>query len=198
MKRLGKIKPIVVKAAACIGVVAVTSLIISPHSSQNAPQTTFGEEATSYTPTEEKPLISENSCVSSVTAEMSEPEQQKPLHYEYTDAEVDMLVRLVLREAGGCAEEEQRLVVWTVFQRVDSADYDFRNMNTIADVVTAPYQFAYDETAPIKDDIRRMCEAELEKWAKGGAPPVVEPYAPSLPYLFFEGDGRHNWFRAEW
>lgn len=198
MKRLGKIKPMVAKAAACLGAVGATLLIISPHSSQDAPQTTFGEEATSYTPAEEKPLKSENSVVSEEVTETSDLEQQKKLHYEYTDAEADMLARLVLREAGGCSEEEQRLVVWTVFQRVDSTDHDFHNMNTITDVVTAPHQFAYDETAPIKDNIRRMCEAELEKWATGGAPPTVEPYAPSLPYLFFEGDGYHNWFRAEW
>lgn len=198
MKRLGKIKPIFIKVAACLGTVGATLLIISPHSSQNVPQTTFEVKTTSYTPVEEKPLKSENSGVSDEVTETSEPEQQKPLHYEYTDAEADMLARLVLREAGGCSEEEQRLVVWTVFQRVDSTSYDFRNMNTITDVVTAPYQFAYDETAPIKDDIRRMCEAELEKWATGGAPPTVEPYAPTLPYLFFEGDGYHNWFRAEW
>ncbi len=198
MKRLGKIKSIFIKVAACLGTVGATLLIISPHSSQNVPQTTFEVKTTSYTPVEEKPLKSENSGVSDEVTETSEPEQQKPLHYEYTDAEADMLARLVLREAGGCSEEEQRLVVWTVFQRVDSTSYDFRNMNTITDVVTAPYQFAYDETAPIKDDIRRMCEAELEKWATGGAPPTVEPYAPTLPYLFFEGDGYHNWFRAEW
>ncbi len=29
-------------------------------------------------------------------------------------------------------------------------------------------------------------------------PPTVEPYAPTLPYLYFEGDGHHNWVRAEW
>lgn len=198
MGRLGKIKPIAVKIAACFGAVGVTLLIISPHSSLDAPQTILETETTCYAAVEEKPLTGENSCDTSVAEKTSEPEQQKPLHYEYTDAEADMLARLVLREAGGCSEEEQRLIVWTVFQRVDSTDYDFHNMNTIADVVTAPYQFAYDEAAPIKDDIRQMCEAELEKWAKGGAPPVVEPYASSLPYFFFEGDGCHNWFRAEW
>lgn len=198
MKRFWKIKPIVAKAALCVATVVITLLIISPHSSQDAPQSTFTEEAISNTPAEEKPLIGGNSRVSSVATKTSEPEQQIPPRYKYTDAEADMLARVVFLEAGGCAEEEQRLVVWTVFQRVDSTDWDFRNMNTITDVVTAPYQFAYYETAPIKDEIRRMCEEELEKWAKGGSPPVVEPYAPSLPYFFYEGDGRHNWFRAGW
>lgn len=198
MKRLGKIKPIVVKLAACLGAVGATLLIISPHSSQNVPQTTFEVKTTSYTPVEEKPLKNENSGVSDVVTETSEPEQQNNLHYEYTDADADMLAKLIYREAGICSEDEQRLIAWTVFQRIDSTNHDFRNMNTISDVVTAPHQFAYDEAAPIKDDIRRLCEAELEKWATGGTPPTVEPYAPTLPYLYFEGDGHHNWFRAEW
>lgn len=165
---------------------------------ENASKSSETVQASSYTPREEKPLTSEISGQIERAEDSIQPVDEKSVHYKYTEDEIDMLARLVLREAGGCSKEEQRLIVWTVFQRVDSTDHDFRNMNTIGDVVTAPYQFAYDEAAPVKDDIRQMCEAELEKWAKGGAPPVVEPYAPSLPYLFFEGDGRHNWFRAEW
>lgn len=196
--RLGKITSIIVKAAMCLGAVGAALLVISPHSSHNAPQTTVEAEITSYTTPDEEPLKIVNLSVSEATSETSEPKQQSYLHYEYTNADADMLARLVLREAGGCAKEEQRLVIWTVFQRVDSTDHDFRNMNTIADVVTAPHQFAYDESAPIKDEIRRLCEAELEKWVNGGTPPTVEPYAPTLPYLFFEGDGYHNWFKSEW
>lgn len=132
--------------------------------------------------------------------EMTEepPQNEKPPHYEYTDSDVDMLAKLVYREAGACSADEQRLIVWTVFQRIDSTDYDFRNMNTIEAVVTAPYQFAYDATAPIKEDIRELCVEELEKWINGDTPPTLEPYAPTVPYLFFEGDGYHGWFRAEW
>lgn len=158
----------------------------------------FESKEQSYTSYEEKTLTSEISQETESVIESTPPAEEKPLHYEYTDADADMLAKLVYREAGICSEDEQRLIAWTVFQRVDSTGHDFRNMNTISDVVTAPHQFAYDETAPIKDDIRQMCEVELEKWATGGTPPTVEPYAPTLPYLFFEGDGYHNWFRAEW
>lgn len=170
-------------------------------SSCNAPQeptSDFESEEHNYASYEEKTLTSETSCGIECVAESVPQVEENQRHYEYTSAEADMLAKLVYREAGICSEDEQRLIVWTVFQRVDSTDHDFRNMNTISDVVTAPHQFAYDETAPIKDDIRRLCEAELEKWATGGTPPTVEPYAPTLPYLYFEGDGHHNWFRAEW
>lgn len=161
------------------------------------PTSDFAIEEYNYTYNEENLLTSEISGQFELITETS-PQEEKTLHYEYTDADVDMLAKLVYSEAGICASVEQRLIVWTVFQRVDSTDPDFHNMNTIAEVVTEPHQFAYDETAPIKDDIRRMCEEELEKWVIGEAPPTVTPYAPSLPYLFFEGDGYHNWFRAEW
>ena len=179
-------------------VYGVILLLLSLNNEPQEPTSDSETKEYNYTSCKEKPLTGEISGQIESTEEFVQSVEEKPVHYQYTEDEIDMLAQLVLREAGGCSEEEQRLIVWTVFQRVDSTDHDFRNMNTIADVVTAPYQFAYDEAAPVKDDIRQMCEAELEKWAKGGAPPVVEPYAPSLPYLFFEGDGRHNWFRAEW
>lgn len=185
-------------AFAVLGIFGAILFLTSCHNAPQEPTSDFMIEEQNYTSYEEKPLTSENTQKIEPVLEIIPQAEEKRLHYEYTDADVDMLARLVLKEAGGCSEEEQRLVVWTVFQRVDSIDYDFRNMNTIAEVVTEPHQFAYDDSAPIKDDIRRMCEEELEKWATGGAPPTVEPYAPSLPYLFFEGDGYHNWFRAEW
>ncbi len=119
-------------------------------------------------------------------------------HYIYTECEITMLAKVVWKEAGACEPSEQRLIVWTVFQRIDSNDHDFKNMNTIAKAVTAPNQFAYDENAPVKDDIYRLCEEEFSKWVDGQLPPTLEPYAVSLPYYFYEGDGQHNWFRAEW
>ncbi|MCM1059443.1 MAG: hypothetical protein NC452_04040 [Eubacterium sp.] len=202
MKRQGKIKPIICKAAVCLGVVGATLLIISPYSPQNTAETISAAETTSYTTTEQTPLeIGISSlpvCETETAEETSESEQQKPLHYNYTEEEIDMLARLVYTEAGGCSEDEQRLVVWTVFQRVDSTDWDFRNMNDIAMTVTAPNQFAYYPNSPILENIRAICETEISKWANFEKPPTVEPYAPSLPYYFYEGDGYHNWFRAEW
>lgn len=184
--------------AAILTICGATMLLTS---FQDAPQ-----ELTSDFKIEEYKSISyKEKALASETAWQSEPitttttqKEEKTLHYEYTDSDVDMLAKLVYREAGACSADEQRLIVWTVFQRVDSTNYDFRNMNTIEAVVTAPYQFAYDETAPIKDDIRELCVEELEKWVNGASPPTLEPYAPTLPYLFFEGDGYHGWFRAEW
>jgi len=113
----------------------------------------------------------------------------------YTDYDIEMLAKTVWGEARGCAPDEQWLVVWTVLQRVDADNWG----GTILSVVTAPHQFqGYREGNPVDEDIYALCAAELGKWAVGEAAPTHEVYAPTVPYFFFEGSGRHNWFRAEW
>lgn len=113
----------------------------------------------------------------------------------YTDSEIDMLSRTVWGEARGCSQDEQRLVVWTVLQRVD----DDRFPDTIEDVIMEPLQFAgYSEEHPVENDIWNLCAEVLADWWHGAEPPTLEPYAMTLPYLFFDGDGRHNWYREEW
>ena len=45
MGRFEKVKPIIVKAAACLGIVGTAMLIVSPYSSQDAPQAAFESES---------------------------------------------------------------------------------------------------------------------------------------------------------
>jgi hypothetical protein len=111
------------------------------------------------------------------------------------DPELDMLAQLIYGEARGCPPDEQALVLWTVFQRVD----DGRFGADIEAIVTARRQFqGYDPAHPILPEILELCAAEREKWRAGEVPPMLAPYATATPYLFFRGDGLHNWFRAEW
>lgn len=115
-----------------------------------------------------------------------------------TNSDVTMLARMVWGEARGCTPEEQRLVVWTVLQRVDAGGV-FAQYDTIEAVVTAPGQFVgYDENHPVDPDIYNLCLEVLSDWQSGAEPPTHEIYAPTAPYYFFDGDGRHNWFREEW
>jgi hypothetical protein len=116
-------------------------------------------------------------------------------YYESIGAEIDILAKVVWGEARGCTPEEQRLVVWTILQRVD----DPRWPNTIKDVVTQRGQFpGYRENSPICEYIWILCYDEVLDWIQGGTPPILEPYAPAAPYYFFDGDGRNNWFREDW
>ena len=113
----------------------------------------------------------------------------------YTDADIEMLAKMVWGEARGCSPEEWRLVVWTVLQRVDADRWG----NTIEEVVTARRQFVgYRTENPICPDIHAVVIAELSDWIQGAEPPTHEIYAPTVPYYYFDGDGRNNWFREVW
>ncbi len=133
----------------------------------------------------------------STTTESDAPSAETP-ETPLTNSDVTMLARMVWGEARGCAPEEQRLVVWTVLQRVDAGGV-FAQYDTIEAAVTAPGQFVgYDENHPVDSDIYNLCLDVLSEWQSGAEPPTHEIYAPTTPYYFFDGDGRHNWFREEW
>jgi hypothetical protein len=113
----------------------------------------------------------------------------------YNEADAVILAKMVWGEARGCAADEQRLVVWTVLQRVDADEWD----DTVAEVVTAECQFkGYNENHPVDADIYEICATALTEWYNGMQPPTHETYAPTVPYYFFEGDGEHNYFRENW
>jgi len=113
----------------------------------------------------------------------------------YTDADIEMLAKTVYGEARGCTTEEQRLVIWTVLQRVD----DKRFPNTIEAVITSPNQFVgFCNNHPIIAEISNLVEIELFAWTSGSSPPTLEPYAKQVPYLFFHGDGVNNWYRSSY
>lgn len=110
----------------------------------------------------------------------------------YTDQDVELLCCTVWGEAGGCAPEEQALVVWCILNRVDAWE------QTIEQVVTAPNQFhGWIEGAPYTAEIEGVVRATLELWSSGMDAAVLPPFATSPNYLFFSGDElqQHNYFR---
>jgi spore germination cell wall hydrolase CwlJ-like protein len=110
-----------------------------------------------------------------------------------TDAET--LPKLVYGEARGCSEDEWRIVIWTVLQRVD----DPRWGDTVHAVVTQRKQFnGYRASNPVKDEIYAVVSEELEKWAAGELPPTIEPYATSERYYYLTGYKGHIWVREEY
>ena len=114
----------------------------------------------------------------------------------YTEADVEMLARLIWVEARGVkSKTEQAAVVWCVLNRLDNPD---RLENSIAEVVCAPYQFDYRPWVPVTDEFKALAADVLERWQaeKSG----VEDVGRVLPaeYQYFEGWGGRNWFSAEW
>ena len=114
----------------------------------------------------------------------------------YTEADVDMLARLIYTEARGVqSRTEQAAVVWCVLNRLDNPN---RPENSITEVVTSPYQFAYRADAPVLSEYRELAEDVLERWQaeKNGAADVGRVLPKE--YQYFEGDGGRNWFSKEW
>ena len=135
----------------------------------------------------------------------------------YTEADVEMLARLIYTEARGVrSKTEQAAVVWVVLNRLDNPN---RLQKTIAEVVCAPHQFDYRPWAPVLPEFEELAEDVLERWqaeksgvenvgratagspaSPGGASRSAEDVGRVLPveYQYFEGWGGRNWFSAEW
>lgn len=124
-------------------------------------------------------------------AKTVEPEPAElELAQPYSSYEVDLVAKTVWGEARGCSREEQMLVVWCICNRADAGN------KSIEEVVTAPRQFhGYHDDNPVEPAIASVVEEVLEAWARGEEALVLPPYATTSEYLFFRGDGRHNWFR---
>ena len=110
--------------------------------------------------------------------------------------EAVMLARLVRGEAGGVwSMTEQACVMWTVLNRVDAGYGD-----TIAEVITAPGQYYYIESFGINDEYGRdlvwLAEDVISRWEREKAGEINVGRVLPAEYLFFGGDGYHNYFRT--
>ena len=89
---------------------------------------------------------------------------------------------------------EKAAVVWCVLNRVDAAHWP----DTVAEVVTQPYQFAgYSPDYPATEELKEIAADVLTRWERerreGGDVGRVLP----AEYHFFTGDGERNYFRTE-
>ena len=122
--------------------------------------------------------------------ERLEPYVPSPRQWTYDD--VVVISRMVWGEARGVSRNEQKLVVWTVINRLENGRYG----TSLIGVVRARGQFhGYSTRHPVTDEIREMVIEVLEAWDRGEAAKVYPPFARTPYYLYFHGDGRHNWFR---
>ena len=128
-------------------------------------------------------------------ATSAQPAEPEPVKL-YTEADVEMLARLIYTEARGVkSKTEQAAVVWVVLNRLDNPN---RLQKTIAEVVCAPYQFDYRPWAPVTDEFKALAADVLERWQaeKSGVEDVGRVLPPE--YQYFEGWGGRNWFSAKW
>lgn len=123
--------------------------------------------------------------------EPADTEEPKP----YSEADVEIIAKIVWAEARGVqTTAEKAAVVWCILNRYDAGTYG----DSIEAVATAPGQFAYRESSPVKPELKELALDVLERWQaeKAGESDVGR----TLPadYLFFDGDGVANHFRQHY
>lgn len=122
--------------------------------------------------------------------------EETPAPYIPDKAEVEMLARVIWGEARGIPSDmEKAAVVWCILNRVDADGWP----DTVAEVVTQPYQFAgYSPDYPATEELKAVAADVLTRWERekqgGGDVGRVLP----AEYVFFTGDGAHNHFRTEY
>jgi spore germination cell wall hydrolase CwlJ-like protein len=116
--------------------------------SAQANQTDFQATAVTLTPTPQESDEPTECLDEAIDPNFHGYEEAEP---PYTETEIEILAQTVYGEARGCSTEEQKLVVWVVFQRVDADGFG----GTIEKVLAAPRQFhGYDPKNPIGKDRR--------------------------------------------
>lgn len=125
---------------------------------------------------------------------ISEPKVEYTKYY--TDEDVLMLARVMFLEARGIqSKTELSCIAWTILNRVDNGKYGA----SIHDVVTAPNQFAYSPYAPTTNDygveLAVLAQDVLERWSREKNGEVDVGRTLPSDYLWYAGDGKHNYFR---
>lgn len=107
------------------------------------------------------------------------------------------LAKMVWGEARGCSTTEQAATIWCVLNRYDSGDRFWAD--TVEGITTQPCQFyGYDPSNPVDPDILALVDDVLARWM--AEKECVGSVGRVLPkeYLYFTGDGVHNYFTTEW
>ena len=104
-----------------------------------------------------------------------------------------ILALMAWGEARGCSDMEIAATMWCVCNRCDAWG------KSVFEIVTAPAQFAgYHADTPFDDHIYRIAIDVLTRWEleRTGAANVGRVLPAE--YLWFTGDGCHNYFRDGW
>jgi len=109
----------------------------------------------------------------------------------YTAADLAKLGRLVMGEAGGIPSKvEQACVAWTVTNRLDHGGF-----GKTLDAVMSPSQFqGLKLNKSPSDAVKALCTDVLDRWSRERAGQTNVGRVLPKGYLYFYGDGKHNWF----
>ena len=146
-------------------------------------------------PINSEPVVPKTTDVVVEIVEETTPiEPIQPIYVEdyVTQEEIEMIAKVLYREARGVEDKDQiAAVAWCILNRVDHPNHP----NTIKEVITQPEQFAWVEDTPVEDWLLELANDVVYRWCleKEGQ----ENVGRTLPkgYCFFIGDGKYNHFR---
>lgn len=107
-----------------------------------------------------------------------------------TTRDLNAVAKLVWGEGRGVSKLEQSMIVWCVLNHVDAG------YGSVYECATNVEQFhGYDPKHPVNDDIINLVKDVVARWQLEKV--CVGDVGRTLPsdYLWFYGDGDHNWFR---
>lgn len=108
----------------------------------------------------------------------------------YSAEEANIMAKLLYGEAGGVSStREKACVCWTVCNRVDAG------YGSLAGVMTQKAQFqGYKASNPIVGSLKDLCVDVLDRWSREHAGESNVGRVLPKEYLWFLGDGTHNYF----
>lgn len=115
----------------------------------------------------------------------------------YTSTDAVMMARVMFLEARGIkSKTEIACVGWTILNRVDAG------YGSIQKVITAPNQFAYRASASTTSDygydLVDLATDVLDRWSREKAGQAAVGRVLPKGYLWYAGDGKHNYFRNKY
>lgn len=123
-----------------------------------------------------------------------------PASYQkrYTKAEAVMLAKTMYNESRGIkSKTEIACIGWVVANRVDAGNRKLYG-GTIGEVLTKPNQFAYTAGAKTTSDygydLVALATDVLDRWSRESSGQTNVGRVLPRDYLWYKGDGRHNWF----
>lgn len=116
------------------------------------------------------------------------PEDTTPL---YTSDDAVIIAKIMYSESGGIASDtEKACIAWVILNRFDAGYAD-----SIAKVALAPAQFAYRSKAPVLDNLLELSNDVLSRWEREKKGETDVGRVLPSDYMWYTGDGKHNYFR---
>ena len=121
-------------------------------------------------------------------------EDPKALHH--TEEEIIMIAKVIYNESGAIRSlTEQACVAWTILNHCDAFGV------SISEAIV-PGRFAYASDTPTYDsfgrDLVALAQDVVDRWEREKTGEMDVGRVLPSDYLYYHGDGRHNYFRNEY